>query len=106
MPEVRIPSHVQARYFADLPPEGESAAGAFTYYTDSRGGTRGMIYSCPCGCGRHGALAFSPSSEDDVKHGRSSWHWDGNRETPTLSPSVHHVGHWHGWLRNGYWEQA
>ena len=29
------------------------------------------------------------------------WQWDGNQETPTLSPSIHLVGTWHGWLRAG-----
>lgn len=29
------------------------------------------------------------------------WQWDGNREAPTLTPSINVVGRWHGWLRNG-----
>ena len=36
------------------------------------------------------------------------WEWDGNRETPTLTPSILHWGGgknqpptWHGFLRNG-----
>lgn len=29
------------------------------------------------------------------------WQWDGNREAPTLTPSLHWVGVWHGWMRNG-----
>lgn len=31
----------------------------------------------------------------------ASWGFDGNLEKPTLTPSVHHVGHWHGWVRAG-----
>ena len=30
-----------------------------------------------------------------------SWSWDGNTEKPTLSPSIHVIGFWHGWLRSG-----
>ena len=30
-----------------------------------------------------------------------SWSWDGNEEAPTLSPSLHAVGVWHGWVREG-----
>ena len=30
-----------------------------------------------------------------------AWEWDGNREKPTLSPSIWTHGHWHGWVRNG-----
>ncbi|MFG1340944.1 DUF6527 family protein [Xanthobacter autotrophicus] len=57
-----------------------------------------MLYACPCGCRTVGRLRFRP----DVS-GNPSWEWDGNRDAPTLNPSVNHVGHWHGWLRNGEW---
>ena len=30
-----------------------------------------------------------------------SWEWDGNREEPTLCPSINVVGCWHGFLRKG-----
>lgn len=29
------------------------------------------------------------------------WLWDGNREAPTISPSIDIVGVWHGFIRNG-----
>ena len=29
------------------------------------------------------------------------WQWDGNREAPTLTPSINVIGRWHGWLRAG-----
>lgn len=29
------------------------------------------------------------------------WGWDGNKDSPTVTPSIHYVGHWHGWLRAG-----
>lgn len=35
-----------------------------------------------------------------------SWEWDGNREKPTLTPSIHTHGHWHGWVRNGEMVEA
>lgn len=34
------------------------------------------------------------------------WHWNGNIEKPTLSPSIHHVGHWHGHLVNGVFKSC
>lgn len=34
------------------------------------------------------------------------WQWDGNRESPTLSPSINVIGRWHGWLRAGKLETA
>lgn len=38
-----------------------------------------------------------------------TWHWDGNEDEPTLTPSLHHILHhpdgpvtlWHGWVRGG-----
>ncbi len=29
------------------------------------------------------------------------WHWDGDREVPTLDPSIHTLGVWHGYIRKG-----
>lgn len=76
-------------------------AGAFEYYRSGDRDYAGMIYNCPCGCGKTGALAFRP-------HASPSWDWDGNKERPTLSPSVHDLNggktHWHGYLRAGVWE--
>lgn len=71
--------------------------GAFEIWPD------GLAYVCPCGCKAVGFLPFKPCPSP-------SWAWDGNRERPTLTPSVHHmigeppVTHWHGWLRAGVWE--
>lgn len=59
----------------------------------------GLFYNCPCGCGRFGYLPFRGSQPE-----RPSWEWDGSREKPTLTPSVHDlVCGWHGWLRAGIW---
>lgn len=35
-----------------------------------------------------------------------SWAWDGNESEPTLTPSVHHIGRWHGWIRRGRMESC
>lgn len=79
--------------------EEDAPAGAFEYFSSGDREIAGMIYACPCGCGRLVALDFRP-------HPSPSWEWDGNTEKPTLSPSVHDVGHWHGWLRAGIWESC
>lgn len=34
------------------------------------------------------------------------WGWDGNEESPTLTPSIHAIGHWHGWIRSGMLVEA
>jgi hypothetical protein len=64
-----------------------------------------MYFCCPCGCGGHGS---APVRAGGPKTKSPEWDWDGEREEPTLNPSVHFNkgghGEWHGWLRQGRWE--
>lgn len=66
---------------------------------DGAGRVAGIGFICPCGCGQEGWLPFRPEPSP-------SWEWDGNREKPTLRPSVlqRNGCRWHGWLRAGVWE--
>lgn len=34
------------------------------------------------------------------------WGWDGNEDSPTLTPSIHCVGHWRGFVQNGQMVEA
>lgn len=61
-----------------------------------------FVYVCPCGCGLMGRLLIGEGHKPSGP--RPSRAWNGSKTEPTLSPSVNHVGHWHGWLRDGYWE--
>lgn len=82
----------------------DSSAGAFAFNVRaSDGEIVGMTFKCPCGCADIGRLNFDPLKTD-----QPCWQWDGNREAPTLSPSVQKVGQcaWHGWLRAGDWVEA
>jgi hypothetical protein len=102
MTEVRLTEPVRATYLkndADLRSTDESVSpkGCFTYDGDF------ITYKCPCGCGSIGTLRADLNQKPADT---PSWIFDGNYAQPTLTPSVHHVGHWHGWLRNGWWEQA
>lgn len=36
----------------------------------------------------------------------STWAWDGNRESPTFSPSIYCKGCSHGHIANGKWTDA
>lgn len=76
--------------------ESRHIPGAYNFFKDGLAEVAGLNYVCPCGCERVGALHFKPRQSP-------SWDWDGNRLAPTLTPSVHHVDHWHGWLRAGLW---
>jgi hypothetical protein len=48
----------------------------------------------------------------DIMDGKPHWKWDGNREAPTLSPSILVHGNpgwsaeWHGFLENGVLRDA
>lgn len=35
-----------------------------------------------------------------------SWEYDGKEDRPTLTPSVHYIGRWHGWFRAGRMESC
>jgi hypothetical protein len=98
---------VRAKRVDDIDAPG-TPPGAFELYEGGKAEDVGMIYVCPCGCGIHGFLHFRPGPAP-------SWTWDGNREAPTLTPSVHHqirrtegptTTHWHGYLRAGWWESC
>lgn len=63
-----------------------------------------FTYVCPCGCG---AVTFVGIEKDgDVR--AASWRWDGNTESPTLSPSLqqHSACRWHGFMQAGQFINA
>lgn len=52
-----------------------------------------ILFMCPCGCGQ---IRTVPTKR---------WNWDGNEDSPTLSPSIQVLNEckWHGFLTNGEW---
>lgn len=85
--------------------------GQFAYYVHYSDKERvaGLLFICPCGCGELQSVGF----HTPVAGERPLWHWDGNREKPTLTPSINilqlndkgeRIGeHWHGYLTAGRW---
>lgn len=55
---------------------------------------------CPCGCGRYRSLPICIGTKQDRAR-----LWNGNRELPTLSPSIRDVGtcYFHGFMTDGVW---
>lgn len=53
---------------------------------------------CPCGCKQYRSIPLSPAQA-------RGWTWNGNRDYPTLSPSIRDVGvcFYHGYLLDGVW---
>lgn len=69
-------------------------------------GYRVMWAKWPDGC--FGCIPIEPVP-DPVKssrYARPTWGWDQNERAPTLTPSIHHIGHWHGWVRAGRMESV
>lgn len=79
-------------------------AGSISVAPPDDDGETSLWYCCPCGCGAIAPLLvgvrFKPAGPG------ATWNWNGSTTEPTLHPSVHHIGHWHGWLRDGYWSEA
>lgn len=71
----------------------EGLAGAIKFYNEGDMKPGGLRLVCPCGCGGIGAVNFK------------GWSWNGNREKPTVKPSIFFnqgkPGEWHGYLTDG-----
>jgi hypothetical protein len=65
-------------------------------------GARVMFHRLPDG--NYGMLALRPVAAGQEPH--PSWEWDGHEDKPTLHPSVHLPGRWHGWFRAGRMESC
>jgi hypothetical protein len=82
----------------------ENIPGSFYLSPPDDDGELLLHFRCPCGCGHRSVIlvgdGFKPAGDEP------SWHWNGSLACATLTPSVHRVGHWHGWLRNGVWESV
>ncbi len=93
------------RYSDGVAFRADRRAGSFAYRRMTPDDApAGMAFFCPCGCGRESWMAFDGSGQP----GRN-WTWNGDLDNPTLHPSVHNSGmpcKWHGWLRDGYWEEC
>ena len=79
----------------------DKKAGSVAFALSATDSEHYMWYYCPCGCGAKGALQIGIHVKPQAD--KPTWHWDADNEAPTLTPSVHHVGHWHGFLTKGKW---
>ena len=70
-------------------------AGSIKFWSQD-GVTRGMHFVCPCGCGSVLGVEFPP------------WTWNGDRERPTVTPSIQHMNgcKWHGFLTDGEFREC
>jgi len=63
----------------------------------------GISFVCPCGCSALLAVNFRRG----INRG-PVWDWDGNRDQPTVTPSIRHLDGcgWHGYLTKGEFRDA
>ena len=97
---------LRATVVETIPGLREQRIAGSIWYRDRDGQMCGIAFVCPCGCGNESWLPFRGSKFDT---GGPSWEWNGDRDAPTLNPSVFNTGmpcKWHGWLRSGTWEVA
>ena len=99
MSEVRLAAPVKANRVDSV--ADDKRPGVFKFFSDD-GKIAGMNFRCPCPCARLTPIYFTGHHDDGDAH----WDWDGNQDEPTLSPSLHAIGHWHGYLRKGVFVQA
>jgi hypothetical protein len=77
-------------------------AGDFAYLFDADECVVGLMYRCPCGCGRQGALLFGGRASIEAV-----WEWDGNLDEPTVTPLIRRRTpcRWTGQLSAGFWRK-
>ena len=65
-------------------------------WTEETANAQSLLFICPCGCAKVRSVPVK---------GERKWNWNGDRELPTLTPSIKIVGecNWHGWLTKGEW---
>lgn len=75
--------------------------GDFYWHHSEKG--RVLILAIPYHNGKRGNKRYI-LSEWTIDHKNDSdaqWSWDGNEDKPSLKPSLHAVGIWHGWIKKG-----
>ena len=70
------------------------------FHWDLRDGRRQLVCAIPCDENPKGWI-YSAWSIDYRNTSGAQWAWDGDEDCPTLVPSVHAVGEWHGWIQKG-----
>jgi hypothetical protein len=83
--------------------EAGSSAGAYAFVVSSQGEPCGIEFICPCGCGHECYVNITPG------HPSPSWKWNGDKDKPTLKPSIFNTGlpcRWHGYLTDGEFRQC
>lgn len=86
-----------------FPADREVKTGEFCWGAERENGIRYIYIKLPGG-GGSGPDAIRVTrdlAKSGGTDGAHTWHWDGNEQKPTIQPSLHWVGRWHGFLKAG-----
>lgn len=79
--------------------EGRFGAFFFQRVVDCEGEHERLVVLLPDHSDDEAAVHGLPLRQTTAR--RPSWEFDGNRDRPTLTPSVHSPGNWHGFITAG-----
>lgn len=87
------------------PYEDSMADGAYFITPEISPGWKILKFVCPCGCRQVDTLRLYSIGDRRSNDAAPHWLWDGNRNAPTLSPSINRdrTCGWHGYLQAGTW---
>lgn len=74
------------------------------FYWRMKAGKRIFVVAIPIDKNLH--PLWSQWTIDHKNHCGAQWNWDGNETEPTLKPSLHANGIWHGFVRKGMLVEA
>lgn len=87
--------------------EGEPASWAGVFFWHLWGAHRCLYVTIPSNKAPDGFVWIGvPVGSVGEGEEEGVWRWDDNEEKPTLEPSVHTHGHWHGFVRGGMLVEA
>ena len=84
---------------ADRQAVHDGPPGAFCFEQRGMPGARYRVLWHKLPEGTAGFLRLRPLPASEEAH--PSWTFNGDEDRPTLHPSVHYVGHWHGYFTAG-----
>lgn len=83
-------------------PSAIDEVGGFAWHVERGTGRRVVWIAVPCReLESERGFVLTRWTIDHPNHCGAKWSWDGNEDAPTLYPSLHAVGTWHGWCRAG-----
>ena len=104
-----MPRNAQSFIVTRVDAPSQPGAICFTRHPD--GGIVGFSHVCPCGCGKWSFIRLNPELWEPGSR-TPMWQRTGDDLHMTLTPSIgihpqtNGVWHWHGYLRNGVFEEC